>query len=206
MSTTVAPPLPARVEQVRTQRILGIDFFCGTSHQAIERMSHGGLLVVPAAPALIELPTNPAYRAALLGADVAITDSAYMVLIWNIISRSRVPRVSGLKYLKELLTRPDVRAPGGTLWIMASPASARKNIDWLRSQGISLREQDVYMAPLYGLQIEDSELLARMGAHRYRHVIVTIGGGTQGATRPLLKAKLENICRQSIALGQRLLF
>ena len=57
------------------QRILGVRFFVGESQQAIDHVSsHGGLVVVPAAPALKNLPVDVAYREALLGADFAITD------------------------------------------------------------------------------------------------------------------------------------
>ncbi len=153
-------------------------------------MRGGGLLVVPAAPALKDLPTNADYRDALLHADVAITDSAFMVLIWNVISRRRVPRVSGLEYLKKLLREPDVREPGNTLWIMASPKSAKTNLDWLRSQGIELREEDVYLAPLYKSPIHDDALLARVRARRYRHIVVTVGGGTQERLGLFLKRQL----------------
>ena len=48
-------------------------------------MLSGGLLVVPSAPTLKDIPTQPAYRSALLSADLVIPDSAYMVLIWNIL-------------------------------------------------------------------------------------------------------------------------
>ncbi len=176
--------------KARFQRILGVDFFCGTARETIARMKQGGLLVVPAAPALKDLPTNAAYREALLHADLAITDSAFMVLIWNFISRHRVPRVSGLAYLKELLREPDVRAPGNTLWIMASPKSAQTNIDWLRGQGIELRGDDIYMAPLYKGEISDEPLLEKMRAHPYKHVVVTVGGGTQERLGLYLKRKL----------------
>ena len=177
--------------QTRVQRILGIDFFCGTAQDTVKRMRQGGLLVVPAAPALKDLPTNRDYRDALLHADVAITDSAFMVLIWNFISRHRVPRVSGLEYLKELLAEPEMREPGSTLWIMASPKSAKKNLRWLRSQQIAVRDQDVYMAPLYKGPIHDEDLLALVQSHRYRHIVVTVGGGTQERLGLFLKRRLS---------------
>jgi UDP-N-acetyl-D-mannosaminuronic acid transferase (WecB/TagA/CpsF family) len=173
------------------ERILGVDFFCGTASEAITRMKAGGLLVVPAAPALKDLPNNPMYREALLNADLAITDSAFMVLIWNFISSRRVPRVSGLEYLKELLKEAEVREPGNTLWIMASPKSARANLQWLRSTGIDVPEEHVYMAPLYRGAIEDEPLLAKMRAHHYKHVVVTVGGGTQERLGLYLKRNLD---------------
>ena len=61
--------------------ILGVRFFNGTVEDAVERMDRGGLLVVPAAPALKDIDRNPGYREALLNADLCITDSAFMVLI-----------------------------------------------------------------------------------------------------------------------------
>ena len=104
-----------------TVTILGVNFFTGTVQQAVDRMLQGGLLLVPAAPALKDLQTQPAYREALLAADVIIPDSAYMVLLWNLLQRHRIHRVSGLEYMRELLQRPGVRESGSTLWVSAAP-------------------------------------------------------------------------------------
>ena len=62
--------------------ILGIRFFQGSAADAVDRMGQGGLLVVPAAPALKDLATDPGYRDALVHADLALADSAFMVLAW----------------------------------------------------------------------------------------------------------------------------
>src|SRR5271170_8009083 len=140
---TDAPPPP-------THRILGIDFFDGSAKAAIEFMRNGGLLVVPAAPALKDLDRNPGYRESLLNADLALTDSAFMVLIWNRLQSTPIKRLSGLEYLRELPLQPDVREPGNTLWIMASPISAQRNLAWLKKQGITVPEDHIYMAPMYG--------------------------------------------------------
>ena len=63
--------------------ILGVRFFTGTAGESLDKVRSGGLLVVPAAPALKDLPSNLGYREALLCSDVAITDSFFMVLIWK---------------------------------------------------------------------------------------------------------------------------
>lgn len=171
-------------------RILGIDFFDGPTSVAIATMRQGGLLVVPAAPALKDLDTNAGYRESLLHADLAITDSAFMVLIWNAIRRDRIRRLSGLEYLRELLLEPDVRQPGNTLWIMASPTSATLNLAWLKEQGIEIPEDCIYMAPMYGATIEDRTLLDRLQRLRPQHIIVTVGGGTQERLGLYLKRNL----------------
>ena len=172
-------------------RILGIDFFDGSAQAAIANMRDGGLLVVPAAPALKDLDRNPNYREALLNADLAIADSAFMVLIWNRLQGRNLRRLSGLEYLRELLLEDDVRLPGNTLWVMASPGSARLNLEWLSEQGITVPRDNVYMAPLYGAEIHDAALLERIDRIRPQHIIVTIGGGTQERLGLYLKRNLS---------------
>ena len=158
---------------------------------AIEIMRNGGLLVVPAAPALKDLDRNLDYRESLLNADLALADSAFMVLIWNRMQSTPIKRLSGLEYLRELLLEPEIREPGNTLWIMASPLSAKRNLDWLAGQGISVPEDYIYMAPMYGQgHISDPALLDRLNRLRPRHVIVTIGGGTQERLGLYLKRNL----------------
>jgi UDP-N-acetyl-D-mannosaminuronic acid transferase (WecB/TagA/CpsF family) len=162
------------------RRILGIQFYTGTASQSVERMkSQGGLLVVPAAPALKDLPTHSGYREALLDADLAITDSALMVLVWNLLHRDKIRRVSGLEYLKRLLVEPEVRLPGNTLWIMPGAASAKQNLVWLRSQGILVPESHVYLAPMYDGDIQDPKLLELLNELQPAHIVVAVGGGTQ---------------------------
>jgi UDP-N-acetyl-D-mannosaminuronic acid transferase (WecB/TagA/CpsF family) len=174
-----------------THRILGIDFFDGSAKAAIDIMRNGGLLVIPAAPALKDLDRNPGYRDALLNADLAITDSAFMVLIWNRLQSKPIKRLSGLEYLRELLLEPDVRQPGNTLWIMASPVSAQRNLAWLTEQGINIPEENIYMAPMYGsAPIDDPALLERLNRLRPQNVILTLGGGTQERVGLYLKRSL----------------
>ena len=172
-------------------RILGIDFFDGSARTAIAKLRGGGLLVVPAAPALKDLDRNRHYREALLNADLAITDSAFMVLIWNSLQSASIRRLSGLEYLCQLILETDVREPGNTLWIMAGPTSARLNLAWLEEQGIAVPDDNVYMAPVYGPVVDDSALLDHLNRIRPQHIVVTIGGGTQERLGLYLKRNLS---------------
>jgi UDP-N-acetyl-D-mannosaminuronic acid transferase (WecB/TagA/CpsF family) len=173
------------------RQILGIRFFVGGVQRAIELVKDGGLLVVPAAPALKNLVKDPNYREALLEADVAITDSALMVMLWNFIQRDNIRRLSGLEYLAALLIRSDVRKSGKSFWIMASSSSAATNLEWLQGQGIEVSDEDVYVAPMYGPTIDDEPLLAQIRKRRPSHIIVTIGGGSQERVGLYLKRRLD---------------
>jgi UDP-N-acetyl-D-mannosaminuronic acid transferase (WecB/TagA/CpsF family) len=171
--------------------ILGVSFFGGSAIDAVAAIRGGGLLVSPAAPALTDIDHDVGYRDALLGADIAITDSALMVMVWNLLQHDSLHRLSGLTYLRELLLQADVRQTGNTLWIMANPKSAAINIKWLAENGISVDPQFVYIAPMYGEEIADDDLLALLDRLSPRHVIVTIGGGTQERLGLYLKQHLS---------------
>lgn len=174
------------------RQILGVRFFIGTAAQSVEQMkNNGGLLVVPAAPGLKDLPTHSAYGQALVSADLAITDSVLMVMVWNLLHRDKIRRVSGLEYLRRLLLEPEVRLPGNTLWIMPAPESAKRNLAWLRSQGILVPESHVYLAPMYQGEISDPNLVARLQELQPQHIVVGVGGGTQERLGQYIKRTLE---------------
>jgi N-acetylglucosaminyldiphosphoundecaprenol N-acetyl-beta-D-mannosaminyltransferase len=173
------------------RQILGLRFFVGSAQRAIELLSKGGLLVVPAAPALKNLAHDLAYREALLGADLAIADSSLMVMLWNFMQKDNIRRLSGLEYMVELLTRSDVCQPGRSFWIMPGAASAATNLAWLRRRGIEVLPENIYVAPIYEEAIEDAVLLRILRERRPAHVIVTLGGGTQEKLGLYLKRNLQ---------------
>ena len=55
-----------RMKDHEVIKILGIDFIDGTAKDVVDILKSGGLLVVPAAPALINIKKDPAYYNALL--------------------------------------------------------------------------------------------------------------------------------------------
>jgi UDP-N-acetyl-D-mannosaminuronic acid transferase (WecB/TagA/CpsF family) len=173
------------------RRILGIDFYAGDVDGAIDRISSGGLLVVPSAPTLKDIGCNESYREAITNADVAIPDSSFMVLLWNWFEGDSLKRLSGLKYLRQLLLKEEVRTPGDTFWVMAGKASAEKNIRWLASNGIVVPACCIYEAPMYGSEIDDPVLIERLRDLHVKHIVITVGGGTQERLGLYLKRNLH---------------
>jgi N-acetylglucosaminyldiphosphoundecaprenol N-acetyl-beta-D-mannosaminyltransferase len=175
----------------RARQILGISFFGGGAPEAVERMRSGGLLVAPAAPALTMLPVDQAYREALLTADVAIVDSALMAFLWNFLEGDDLRRLSGLEYFSHLVNDSEFRLPGATLYVMASDVSAARNMAWLANQGIPVSPEQIYIAPMYGAEVVDPELVRRISELRPRHVVVTLGGGIQERLGSYIKCSLD---------------
>ena len=162
------------------QQILGVRFFDGTAREAVEQMQRiGGLLVVPAAPALVAIQYDEAYRHALVNADLAIADSGFMVLLWKILRRQSITRISGLAYLKQLLELPNLREPGRTFFVMPSEAARMKALGWLKPRNFLAGPEDFYVAPRYGTSVEDRALAETLNGRRPAHVIIGVGGGIQ---------------------------
>jgi N-acetylglucosaminyldiphosphoundecaprenol N-acetyl-beta-D-mannosaminyltransferase len=179
-------------EKARFQHILGVRFLVGDAQEAIDLVSRdGGVVVVPAAPALKNLTHDRSYREALLEADFAIPDSALMVLVWNLLQRDRIRKLSGLKYLRALTEQPDFRKPGASFWVMPSEVALHRSQAWLDGIGIPGSGKNAYVAPMYENEIEDAELLRRIEERRPRHVVLGLGGGTQERLGLYLKRRLS---------------
>lgn len=167
-------------------------FFNGTVDQAVDTMSrNGGLLVVPAAPALVRICDDAEYRRALLSSDVAIADSGAMVLCWKIFTGRRVERISGLKFLKRLVERLQSPPHERVLWIVPSEAAHEKTRAWLQSANLAATA-DFYVAPRYAAQVRDDALLANIDSGQVKHVVVGIGGGVQEKLGLFLKQNLRS--------------
>ena len=169
---------------MKTETILGIQFFNGTVDEAVDTMSRsGGLLVVPAAPALVKICDDAEYRRALLSSDVAIADSGAMVLFWKIFTGRKVERVSGLKYLKQLVEHLRSHQNERVLWIVPSETAHKKTLAWLESMELAATS-DFYIAPRYAELVRDDLLLAKIDNSGSRGPNFTAGGREAFANRP----------------------
>jgi UDP-N-acetyl-D-mannosaminuronic acid transferase (WecB/TagA/CpsF family) len=174
------------------QRILGINFFVGAMPELLGLCAEGRFIVVPAAPALAELPTNPAYRESVEKSDFAITDSAFMVLLWKLLTGQSLPRISGLKLLRGLLASDEFRQAGSSLWIMPSKSEMEVNLAWLNQNGYPVRPEDCFVAPHYPKgALSDPSLLSWIESRKSPYIIVNLGGGVQERLGFYLKENLS---------------
>jgi N-acetylglucosaminyldiphosphoundecaprenol N-acetyl-beta-D-mannosaminyltransferase len=161
-------------------QILGIQFFNCNVDEAVALVSqHGGLLVAPSGTCFARLREDEIYRRAVLAADLAIADSGLMVVIWRLLRRENVQRISGLKYLKHLLEKLKVEGNRNIFWVLPSKGARQKLSDWSRREAFSINRENCYVAPQYGSDVEDRNLLAIIEQNRPGHLIIAIGSGAQ---------------------------
>jgi exopolysaccharide biosynthesis WecB/TagA/CpsF family protein len=163
-----------------TVQILGIHFFNGAVDEAVTSISQGGgFLVAPSGTCFARLREDEHYRRAVVAADLALPDSGLMVLLWRLLRREKVERISGLKYLKHLLRKLKEEKTGKICWVLSNERAKQKLLEWSRRKDFPLDIENCYIAPWYGLDIEDRNLLGLVERHQPEHVIVAIGSGAQ---------------------------
>jgi exopolysaccharide biosynthesis WecB/TagA/CpsF family protein len=163
-----------------TRRILGIRFFDEDVNETVAFiLRHGGFLVAPSGTCFARLCHDEPYRRAVVAADLAIADSGLMVLMWRLLQHERVRRVSGLKYLQQLLAELKGEGTAEIFWILPGEGARRRLLDWSRRQGRAVRSDSCYIAPQYGLEVEDRHLVALIEDRRPAHVLIAIGSGPQ---------------------------
>lgn len=189
--------------------ILGVPFFVGSLDDAVSRALAGGLTVAPSAPGLaVDLVRSATYREALTTADLAITDSGFMVLLWRWRTGEKLPRHSGLKLMRALLERPELKAPGVVFWVMPSTEERDRNLDWLRAHGFPVTTADCHVAPRYAAtgELEDVSLVATLRARKPCVVMLAVGGGVQERLGLMLRRHLAEDRPAILCLGAAIAF
>jgi UDP-N-acetyl-D-mannosaminuronic acid transferase (WecB/TagA/CpsF family) len=161
-------------------QILGLDFFDGGPADAVdEALTRCGLIVAPSGTCFGRLQRDEVYRTAMTRADLVLPDSGFMVLLWRLLRRRGLTRISGLAYLKKLLCRPEIRSGRSALWVLPDGHAAGKTISWLQKDGFPTTTDDCYIAPIYGTNAADPVLLERVQSSRPGHVVIALSGGVQ---------------------------
>ena len=176
----------------KTETILGVTFHTGGTAEAVGCALNSGLVLAPSGPGMADdLVDSEAYREALLNADINLTDSGFMLELWRWKTGRRLPRLSGLGFLRALLDHDAAKVQGGTFWVMPSAAEQAIHLRWLKSTGVQVDVKDCYIAPRYAKgEIHDDDLIQQIMRRRPRTIIVAIGGGVQERLGLALKRSL----------------
>ena len=188
------------------RRFLGIELGAVSCAEAVEFALGGGLVLAPSGPGLCDLQTDPHYCEALGNADLNLPDSGLAIFLMKILGLGSLPRTSGLGFLMAVLERPELRAPGATVWVMPSRGSMTRNLGFLQAAGVPVRKEDCYLAPMYPARGEvcDPELLQKIRGGEPRFVFVCTGSGSQEKLGFWLRRNLPDsmaICCIGAAIG-----
>jgi len=163
-----------------SRQVLGIRFFNGDVEEAIAFMSeHGGSLIAPSGTCFARLREDQSYLRAVTSADVAIADSGLMVVLWRLFRREDVERISGLTYLKHLLGKLRAEGDSKIFWVLPNTRADEKLRDWSRREPFPIANESCYVAPRYGVEVNDENLLVLLEQRRPAHVIIAIGSAAQ---------------------------
>lgn len=174
-----------------TISILDINF----SNEKIVNIFHylknnGGLMTVPAAPALVTINYDHAYFISLQKSDIVIPDSGYMVFIWNLLSRIKLKKLSGLAFLNYYIQQPELI--GESLFLVnPSLEDSTANLKYLNNLGFHINAKQSYLAPYYKVKIIDDVLIKILESQKPKWILINIGGGTQEKLGLYLKENLS---------------
>jgi UDP-N-acetyl-D-mannosaminuronic acid transferase (WecB/TagA/CpsF family) len=172
-------------------KVLGLEFFNGEAQDVVDELKNGGLLVVPAAPALATIKKDTEYYRALTKSDIAIPDSGYMVLLTWLVTFRHLRKISGWRFMISFVADPHVQQSSIVL-VDPRPVEAEANRTYLRSRGFKLEADDSYLAPMYKPgAITDPVLLELLERKKPKFIMINLGGGVQEKLGAYLKENLS---------------
>jgi exopolysaccharide biosynthesis WecB/TagA/CpsF family protein len=181
-----------------TRTVLGVKFFSGSLKESVDHALLGGLVVAPSGPGLAnDLPRDSVYRDALIAAELVLPDSGLMALWWNCFhsnDKEKLPRLSGLLFLKEVIKREGKGVLRNSFWIMPDASQDSDNRCWLAEEtGLVIETKDAYIAPVYAPSgfLIDEPLLERLAERRPKVIMVNLGGGVQERLGHYLRDNLD---------------
>lgn len=159
--------------------LFGIRFLDGSFKEIRQELDRGGVMVVPAAPALATIHRDKHYHAALKESRFAILDSGLLCLLLAC-KGVFVRKLSGLTFLR-LFLRDIARHETGSIFLIdPTLADSEANRTLVTQHGYLLEATHQYVAPMYPSgEIRDPYLLGMLGKLRPRHIILNLGGGVQ---------------------------
>ena len=183
---------------MRYVKALGINFIDGSFEEIMNELKHGGLMVVPAAPALAAIEQHASYRNALFKSDIAIFDSGYLCLLLRFLKGVNVKKISGLEFLRKFLAQ--LKAIENEDFFLIDPTRkdsiANKKLFMSHSKNIKINQ---YVAPIYNHnQIFDVVLLEKLKEKRPKYIIINLGGGVQEILGAFLKEELSCLYKPTI--------
>ena len=147
-------------------------------------------MVVPAAPALVDIKNNPVYYKALLNSDFAIPDSGFMVLVLKYLKGIKLKKLSGVEFLRKFIENTN---KSEKLFLVDPTVTIRDiNNKYLNNNSFNIPLDCHYVAPIYDKsKIIDPVLIKIIERKNPKFVLINLGGGVQEPLGFYLKENLS---------------
>ena len=177
------------MKKIKKFKFFKIKFMDGDFKDIKFLLDKGGLLVLPAAPALANIYSDKSYHRALKHADIALFDSGFFCLLLRIFKGIKIKKYSGLKFLTQFLKSLKNRSDK-ILMINPSYNEQLLNKKYLKLKKIN--NSNHYVAPFYNKNIiNDLKLLKMIKKDKPRYIVINLGGGVQELLGSYLKYNLD---------------
>ena len=175
--------------KIKKFKFFKIKFMDGDFKDIKFLLDKGGLLVLPAAPALANIYSDKSYHRALKHADIALFDSGFFCLLLRIFKGIKIKKYSGLKFLTQFL-KSLKNCSDKILMINPSYNEQLLNKKYLKLKKIN--NSNHYVAPFYNKNIiNDLKLLKMIKKDKPRYIVINLGGGVQELLGSYLKYNLD---------------
>ena len=175
--------------KIKKFKFFKIKFMDGDFKDIKFLLDKGGLLVLPAAPALANIYSDKSYHKALKHAEIALFDSGFFCLLLRIFKDTKVKKYSGLKFLTQFLDS-SINCSDKILMINPSYGAQLLNKKYLKLKKIN--NSNHYVAPFYNKNnINDLKLLKIIKKDKPKYIVINLGGGVQELLGSYLKSNLD---------------
>tara|TARA_B100001093_G_C26598294_1_gene914747 strand:+ start:112 stop:825 length:714 start_codon:yes stop_codon:yes gene_type:complete len=158
-------------------KFYGISFSNIGFNELFEKIQNGGILVAPAASALINIEEDKSYYNSLIRADFVILDSGLLCILLRIFKGHKVKKLSGYLFLKKLISKlknKDYKV----MCIDPSIEESKINRKFLIKSRIT--NISSYIAPIYKCgEVTDNDLINIIKKNKPKYILINIGGGIQ---------------------------
>ena len=162
--------------------LFNISFINGNYEEAFSRLKKGEFMVAPSGPGLSNIDKDKRYWNALKGADFAIPDSGFMIILARIFYGYKIKKLSGPKFFRKFINEKILHEKGMLFSVDPNDYESKNNRKYLNDKRSPITSEYQYIAPIYDKnEITDSKLIKILESLEVRpqFLLLNLGGGVQ---------------------------
>ncbi len=153
----------------------GIRFYDWSYEKIIKKINLGGYLVAPAAFPLCEIDNNSSYYNSLRNSRIAIFDSGFLCILFNLFLSYKVKKFSGFLFLKKLLEDKNQKKK---TFLLVDPTKEDSKVNLILLKNHGFKNTFSYISPIYENNTDffDQKLFKLINKIKPEIIIINISG------------------------------